>query len=147
MVSNLRLTTLFLLATLPHLVMANTDVTVNLKTLTLYVAKNQKTYPIAAGKLDNQQISFTPVGTFHVLAKNPHPVCTIEGYAPTTYGSRLIQLDVMGRYKLRNITIHGTDDPSSIGTYVSSGCIRMRNEDIEEIYPLISHNATVEITD
>jgi len=30
--------------------------------------------------------------------------------------------------------IHGTSDPSSIGKYVSSGCIRLLNADIEDLY-------------
>jgi lipoprotein-anchoring transpeptidase ErfK/SrfK len=30
--------------------------------------------------------------------------------------------------------IHGTNQPSTIGKYVSSGCIRLTNEDIEDLY-------------
>jgi lipoprotein-anchoring transpeptidase ErfK/SrfK len=30
--------------------------------------------------------------------------------------------------------IHGTNQPSTIGTFVSSGCIRLLNEDIEDLY-------------
>ncbi len=30
--------------------------------------------------------------------------------------------------------IHGTNQPSTIGSYVSSGCIRLLNEDIEDLY-------------
>jgi len=30
--------------------------------------------------------------------------------------------------------IHGTNQPSTIGTFVSSGCIRLANEDIEDLY-------------
>jgi lipoprotein-anchoring transpeptidase ErfK/SrfK len=30
--------------------------------------------------------------------------------------------------------IHGTNDPSTIGKYVSSGCIRLTNEDVEDLY-------------
>ena len=30
--------------------------------------------------------------------------------------------------------IHGTNQPSTIGQYVSSGCIRLLNEDIEDLY-------------
>lgn len=124
---------------------ASTGIVIDLSELTLYFGKNGKTYPIAAGKLDGEQVSFTPTGSFSVIEKNPHPVCTIPGFAPTTYGTRFMLLNAMGRYKLRRIGIHGTDHPDSINSYVSSGCIRMRNEDIEEIYPLIAHNTAVEI--
>ncbi len=30
--------------------------------------------------------------------------------------------------------VHGTNQPSTIGQYVSSGCIRMLNEDVEDLY-------------
>ncbi|MSO67847.1 MAG: L,D-transpeptidase [Pseudolabrys sp.] len=33
-----------------------------------------------------------------------------------------------------NYAIHGTNDPGSIGRYVSHGCIRMHNEDILDLY-------------
>ena len=33
-----------------------------------------------------------------------------------------------------NYAIHGTNDPSSIGGFVSHGCIRMHNEDVLDLY-------------
>ena len=30
--------------------------------------------------------------------------------------------------------IHGTNQPSTIGTFVSSGCIRLVNEDVEDLF-------------
>jgi lipoprotein-anchoring transpeptidase ErfK/SrfK len=30
--------------------------------------------------------------------------------------------------------IHGTNQPSTIGSFVSSGCIRLTNEDVEDLY-------------
>ncbi len=33
-----------------------------------------------------------------------------------------------------NYAIHGTNNPSSIGGFVSHGCIRMHNEDIVDLY-------------
>jgi hypothetical protein len=30
--------------------------------------------------------------------------------------------------------IHGTNQPSTIGTFVSSGCIRLLNDDIEDLF-------------
>jgi lipoprotein-anchoring transpeptidase ErfK/SrfK len=30
--------------------------------------------------------------------------------------------------------IHGSNEPWTIGTQVSSGCIRMRNEDVIDLY-------------
>jgi len=33
--------------------------------------------------------------------------------------------------------IHGTNQPSTIGTFVSSGCIRLTNEDVTDLYPRV----------
>jgi len=33
-----------------------------------------------------------------------------------------------------NYAIHGTNDPASIGGFVSHGCIRMHNEDVLDLY-------------
>jgi hypothetical protein len=33
--------------------------------------------------------------------------------------------------------LHGTNNPASIGQAVSHGCVRLRNEDIEKLYPMV----------
>ena len=42
--------------------------------------------------------------------------------------------------------IHGTNRPSSIGTFVSYGCIRMLNEDIVDLYDQVSVGTPVVVT-
>lgn len=47
---------------------------------------------------------------------------------------------VVGTHRLNmgdGYALHGTDVPSSIGTSVSHGCVRLRNEDIETLYQLV----------
>jgi lipoprotein-anchoring transpeptidase ErfK/SrfK len=39
--------------------------------------------------------------------------------------------------------IHGTNDPSTIGKNVSSGCIRLTNEDVEDLYSRVQVGAKV----
>jgi lipoprotein-anchoring transpeptidase ErfK/SrfK len=39
--------------------------------------------------------------------------------------------------------IHGTNQPWTIGAAVSSGCIRMRNEDVVDLYERVPVGATV----
>jgi len=39
--------------------------------------------------------------------------------------------------------IHGTNQPSTIGTFVSSGCIRLVNSDIEDLYTRVQVGARV----
>jgi len=39
--------------------------------------------------------------------------------------------------------IHGTNQPSTIGSFVSSGCIRLTNEDVEDLYSRVTVGTTV----
>ncbi len=39
--------------------------------------------------------------------------------------------------------IHGTNQPSTIGSYVSSGCIRLLNEDVEDLYSRVQNGTRV----
>ena len=39
--------------------------------------------------------------------------------------------------------VHGTNDPSSIGHHVSSGCIRLTNDDIIDLYGRVKLGAKV----
>ena len=39
--------------------------------------------------------------------------------------------------------IHGTNEPDTIGQNVSSGCIRMMNEDVEDLYDRVHVGARV----
>jgi hypothetical protein len=41
--------------------------------------------------------------------------------------------------------IHGTNQPDSIGKDESSGCIRMRKDDLEELYDLVPVGTRVSI--
>jgi lipoprotein-anchoring transpeptidase ErfK/SrfK len=42
--------------------------------------------------------------------------------------------------------IHGTNDPASIGHFVSHGCIRMYNADVTDLYGRVSVGTTVVVT-
>ena len=42
-----------------------------------------------------------------------------------------------------NYAIHGTHDPSSIGKFVSHGCIRMHNQDIRDLFNRAQLNTPV----
>jgi lipoprotein-anchoring transpeptidase ErfK/SrfK len=39
--------------------------------------------------------------------------------------------------------IHGSNEPETIGHAVSSGCFRMTNEDVEDLYNRVSVGTTV----
>lgn len=53
-----------------------------------------------------------------------------KGLIHGAYGPWFLRLDVPG---FNDIGIHGTHLPESIGTRASEGCIRLRNEDIEDL--------------
>lgn len=105
---------------------------VDTETLTLTVmvdGKAWKTYPVAAGKWTD----LTPVGEWKIIDK---------GYkAGGPFGSRWMALNV----PWGNYGIHGTDRPWSIGSYASIGCVRMFNEDVEELYDLVEVGTKVKI--
>lgn len=42
--------------------------------------------------------------------------------------------------------IHGTNQPWSIGKALSSGCVRMLNSDVEDLYERVEMGATVKVT-
>lgn len=89
-----------------------------------------KLYPCAVGRPSTP----TPRGQWHVVAKVEHP-----GWA--VLGTRWMELDVpWGRYG-----IHGTNAPWSIGHWVSNGCIRMYNHDVEELYEMVPLGTPVRI--
>lgn len=56
-------------------------------------------------------------------------------------GARALYLFENGRDTLYRI--HGTSEPWTIGTQASSGCIRMFNEDVIDLYDRVSVGATV----
>jgi L,D-transpeptidase ErfK/SrfK len=43
--------------------------------------------------------------------------------------------------------IHGTTDARSIGKSVSSGCVRMTNREVEELYTIVPEGTEVVILD
>jgi lipoprotein-anchoring transpeptidase ErfK/SrfK len=56
-------------------------------------------------------------------------------------GARALYLYANGADTLYRI--HGTNDPSSIGKAMSSGCIRMLNQDVAELYDRVQVNSRV----
>jgi LysM repeat protein len=87
----------------------------------------------------------TPTGLFAVCDKQvnpkkwPDPVDrrTIPGGSPENpLGSRWIAIGL-------GYGIHGTNDPKSIGQKASRGCIRMKNEDVEQLYDMLVEGSRV----
>ncbi|MBP2655095.1 MAG: ErfK/YbiS/YcfS/YnhG family protein [Firmicutes bacterium] len=93
--------------------------------------KIYKRYRIAVGKSETP----TPIGDWAVIWKSYR--------AGDIFGTRFLGLDIpWGGYG-----IHGTNQPWSIGKFVSKGCIRMRNKDIEELFEWVPIGTPVRIED
>ncbi len=93
-----------------------------------------KQYDIAVGQADWE----TPVGHFSVLdlRKNPlwqHPITgeAIPTGPDNPLGSRWIGFAYEGEY---HIGIHGTNQEELVGQAVSHGCVRMRDDEIQELF-------------
>ncbi len=63
-----------------------------------------------------------------MIARQPYLPRFVAGGPGNPLGARAMYL---GHTQYR---IHGTNDPSTIGQQVSSGCIRMTNEDVIDLY-------------
>jgi lipoprotein-anchoring transpeptidase ErfK/SrfK len=72
-----------------------------------------------------------------MIARQPYLPRFVGGGPGNPLGARAMYL---GGTQYR---IHGTNDPSSIGTHVSSGCIRMTNDDVVDLYSRVGLGARV----
>jgi lipoprotein-anchoring transpeptidase ErfK/SrfK len=85
-------------------------------------------FQVAVGKPSTP----TPVGRFAILQKTMNP--------GGVFGTRWM------RFTDRAHGIHGTDQPWLIGQAVSNGCVRMKNEDVELLYSMVSIGTPVVVT-
>lgn len=116
--------------------------------LTLFRVWNQATnfvkrYSVGTGLYDN-----TPRGSFRIILRESQPTWYKPGSAPIPYGSkenllgtRWLGIDCPG------YGIHGTWEPDTIGRNSSAGCVRMLNQDVEELFDLVRVGTPVIIQD
>ena len=108
-----------------------------------------KRYPVGTGKFGK-----TPEVDFFVYDKIEEPPWTrpsdnkiIEyGDPENVLGTRWFALKSPENKELIGFGIHGTWERDSIGHQSSDGCVRMFNEDVEELFDLIPRNTKVTIT-
>ena len=72
-----------------------------------------------------------------MIARQPYLPRFVAGGPGNPLGARAMYL---GSSEYR---IHGTNDPSTIGKFVSSGCIRMTNEDVTDLFSRVNVGAKV----
>ncbi|MCH7590600.1 L,D-transpeptidase family protein [PVC group bacterium] len=112
---------------------------------TLYLKLNDeilKTYSIAVGR-----DGITPIGKFKIINKLENPVWYSNGRAiqpgdpENLLGVRWIGIDSPG------YGIHGTTEKIEISLQATSGCVRMTNTDVVELYDLLTVGVPVKIID
>lgn len=124
----------------------SSKIIVNLPSRTLEYYENNaliKEYPVAIGKPSTP----TPQGFFYIIDKEVNPWWyppNSNGYVVSSGPHNPLGYRWMGFQA--NYGIHGTNAPWSIGSVISNGCIRMHEEDVEELFPQIQYNTPVYIT-
>jgi glucan-binding YG repeat protein len=121
---------------------------INKKTNTLAFydsGKLVKTFSVATGR----SRSLTPEGTFRIVTKivnRPYYKLKIPGGDPRNpLGNRWLGLEARGTYGT-TYAIHGNANENSIGTYASSGCVRMHNSEVRWLYSHVNKYTLVVIT-
>jgi len=111
----------------------------------LYLIKDKetiKTYTVSTGANN-----CTPVGKFKVEEKMISPVWFKVGAVVSPDSSEY----ELGKYwmglSVKGYGIHGTKDENTIGKQITKGCVRMMNNDVEELYSIIPSGTEVEIVD
>lgn len=116
-----------------------------------------KTFPVTIGDEGK-----TPLGKTKIKAKKEKPVwippASIREENPNLpevvlsgpdnpLGNYALYLDDAHHAKWHNIIIHGTNVPTSIGSKVSHGCIRLYADDIELLFSEVEVGEVVKIID
>lgn len=139
---------------------AREGIVINLAELRMfYYPEGQNTvivYPIGIGQLGRN----TPVMTTTIISKHPNPTWTPTPNIRKHYKQQGIDLPAvvpagpdnpMGLFAMRMAKsggvylIHGTNANFGIGMRVSSGCIRLRADDIEALFNAVEPGTRVQV--
>lgn len=90
--------------------------------------------------------SSTPEGDYKITLRLKHPVWYrpdgqefAYGHPENLLGTHYLKLNTPG------IGLHGTWEPETVGSQSSAGCVRLKNEMIEELYKLLPEGTSVRI--
>jgi lipoprotein-anchoring transpeptidase ErfK/SrfK len=105
-------------------------------------------WEVAIGAPDSE----TTPGIYHAGEKQENPTWFPEGQPPVPFGDPQnplgtrwigwIPADGAGG---RGLGFHGTREPETIGAAVSDGCIRLRNEEVEELFRILPRGARITV--
>jgi lipoprotein-anchoring transpeptidase ErfK/SrfK len=107
-------------------------------------------YAVGVGRAGKQWFGSTTIVSKHIKPswsppaelRRGRPAWVIPAGAPNNPmgAAALVLAD-------NELAIHGTNNPGSVGGFVSAGCIRMRNEDIMDLYDRVRVGTRVVLTD
>ena len=103
-------------------------------------------WQVGVGREGNE----TRPGTYTIGNKQENPMWSPAGREPVPFGdpqnplgTRWLAWNLEGRGT--SLGFHGTNDPTSVGQRISDGCIRMRNEDVEQLFEILPVGAEVRV--
>jgi len=120
------------------------------RTLTLMAGQSFfKRYPVGVGRYGK-----TPAGTFYTSVHQENPDWSPPsggiikfGDPRNVLGTRWISFHDPEDPSIKGFGIHGTSERDSIGQDTSNGCIRMLNENVEEVYLFLARGTRVIISE
>jgi len=109
-----------------------------------------KRYRVGTGKFGT-----TPVGTFVIAEKieqppwwRPDGKMVPFGDKENVLGTRWMSLRATGTTAaVRGYGLHGTWEPATIGTQASAGCVRLLNNEVEELFLMVPKGTSVAIAE
>ena len=128
-------------------------IVIELSTKRLYLLDSEgifSVYSVGLGKPGND----TTPGRYKIGNKEKDPTWYKPGFGPippgdprNELGTRWMPLVPEEEGLPRDLGIHGTIDPDTIGKYSSMGCPRLFNDEAEELYDLIVRSTPVTVVD
>ncbi|OIO36462.1 MAG: hypothetical protein AUJ74_02505 [Candidatus Omnitrophica bacterium CG1_02_44_16] len=101
-----------------------------------------KSFRVSTGKSN-----ITPVGNFKIINKLVKPTWAHDGKViPPESPENILGTRWLG-FNISGYGIHGTTQPESIGQQATAGCVRMLNNEVEELYDILPVNTEVTIID
>lgn len=109
-----------------------------------------KRYACGLGKPGHE----TTLGVYKIGNKEKDPVWHKPGEGPippgdprNLLGTRWMPLVPVQEGLPKDLGIHGAPDPTTVGSFTSNGCARMKMEEVEELYDLVVRSTPVQIVD
>lgn len=109
-----------------------------------------KRYACGLGKPGHE----TTLGVYKIGNKEKDPVWHKPGEGPippgdprNLLGTRWMPMVPIQEGLPKDLGIHGAPDPTTVGSFTSNGCARMKMEEVEELYDLVVRSTPVQVVE